>query len=309
MTIAYAVNRWLANFGVQLIRLESLNRLQPIPVLQPAGVDARRAHLDIGPAPDPIDLHETVAFDTTIPAVWKDPIAVLRKKWGEIPAGDRRQSSAQLLQLTDQEIVAEWERARNNDVQGLGFGVRGWYHEVYRTLMPGKKVLDIGCGMALSTLSFAEMGAYVTFVDIIPDNVELVRRLCRIKGIAADFLVIERFEDLDQLPTFDIVAAIGSLINAPLAVTRAEVGQLKMHLRPGGRWLHLAYPKSRWEQEGRLPGSQWSEQTDGPGTPWMEYHDRDRMRWLFEPSELRILFECEWHNHAFNWFDIELLRH
>jgi SAM-dependent methyltransferase len=211
--------------------------------------------------------------------------------------------------LTDQEILAEWERARNNDTQDMGFGVRGWYHEAYRSIMPGKKVMDIGCGMALSTLSFAEMGAHVTFVDIIPDNVELLRRLCRTKGIAAEFLIIDRFEDLDRLPTFDIVTAIGSLINAPLVVTRAEINRLKMHLRPGGRWLHLAYPKSRWKQEGRIDFSRWGEHTDGEGTPWMEYHDRDKMLWLFAPSEIRILFECEWHDHAYNWFDIELLHH
>jgi len=104
------------------------------------------------------------------------------------------------------------------------------------------------------------MGARVTFVDIIPENVELVRRLCQIKRISAKFLSINRFEDLDELPTFDVVAAIGSLINTPLAVTRIEVEALKMHLRQGGRWLHLAYPKTRWEHEGRMPFSRWGEQ-------------------------------------------------
>jgi len=41
----------------------------------------------------------------------------------------------------------------------------------------------------------------------------------------------------------------------------------------------------------------------------MEYHDRDKIFWLFKPSEIRILFECKWHNNQFNWSDIELLRH
>lgn len=315
MTIAYAVNRWLQNFGIQIVRTVTVDRLQSVPAHQVAHVAvpgptcAPTLHRTPDLVPTAILSQKTAAFDASVPTDWKDPISVLRKKWGEIPAGDRRRSSAQLLQLTDQEILTEWERARKNDTRGLGFGVRGWYHEAYRSLMPGKKVLDIGCGMALSTLSFAEMGAHVTFADIIPDNVELVRRLCRIKGIPGEFVAIERFEDIDQLPTFDIVAAIGSLINAPLAVTRAEVERLKMHLQPGGRWLHLAYPKSRWEQEGSVPFSEWGKRTDGPGTPWMEYHDRERIFWLFEPSEIRILFECEWQRHSYNWFDIELLHH
>jgi len=40
----------------------------------------------------------------------------------------------------------------------------------------------------------------VTFADVVPDNIELVRRICRMKGIAAEFLWIERFEDIDRLP-------------------------------------------------------------------------------------------------------------
>lgn len=308
MNLAFAANRFLENFGIQVVRKATLDRLQ-LPAshgeVTPAPVPVEAQPAPIVLAPSPVD----PPIDETIPSEWEDPIAVLRRKWGEVPAGDRRQFSEGLLKLDDADLLAEWERARNHDTLGPEFGNRGWYHEAYRSFMPGKRVLDIGCGMALSTLSFAEMGAHLTFVDIVPQNVELVRRLCRIKGISAEFLAIDRFEDLDQLPTFDVVAAIGSLINAPLAVTRAEISRLKMHLRPGGRWLHFAYPKTRWVQEGRMPFSQWGEKTDGPGTPWMEYHDRERVFWLFSPSRIRIIFECEWYNHCFNWFDIEILEH
>jgi SAM-dependent methyltransferase len=304
MSVAYTFNRLLQHAGCQLVRTDTLARLEAAQGVP--GVSREPALPAAVRASEP---EKVPTFNTTVPPGWDDPLVLLRRKWGEIPAGDRRQSGEQLLGLSDAEILAEWERARANDTTGTGFGVRGWYHELYRSMMPGKQVLDIGCGMAISTLSFAEMGAHVTFTDIIPANVELVRRLCRIKGISAESLTIERFEDLDLLPSFDIIAAIGSLINAPLAVTRAEIDRLKMHLRRGGRWLHFAYPKSRWEQEGSVDFANWGEKTDGPGTPWMEYHDRDKMLWLFEPSEIRILFECEWHDRDFNWFDIELVRH
>jgi 2-polyprenyl-3-methyl-5-hydroxy-6-metoxy-1,4-benzoquinol methylase len=291
MSVAYAVNRLVRPLGYQVIRANTLDRLLAAAARQPIAAP---------PEPEP---------DANIPSGWEDPLKVLRKKWSEIPAGDRRQASRELLRRSDSEIVSEWERARKNDVEGAGFSIRGWYHELYRSMMLGKRLLDVGCGMGLSTLPFAEMGAHVIFTDIIPENVELVRRLCRIKGISADFLVVYRFEDLDRLPDVDVVTAIGSLMYAPLAITHAEVTLLKTHLRPGGRWLHLAYPRSRWEQEGKTSFAEWGEQTDGPGTPWMEYHDRSKMLWLFEPSEIRILFECEWHDRAYNWFDIELVHH
>lgn len=249
-------------------------------------------------------------FDTNLPPGWEDPLARLRMKWGEVPSGRSRQSSAQLLAADPLALVEHWNASRAHDTKGIGFGVRGWYHETYRSLMPGKKVLDIGCGLGLSTLCFAEMGARLTFTDIIPDNVELVRRLCAAKGVQAEFLWIGSFDDYDKLARdYDIVTSIGSLHNTPLAVTKAEINRIKTHLKVGGRWLHFAYPKVRWEREGKLSFVEWGQRTDGRGTPWVEYHDREKVEWLFAPSEIQILFDCEWHNCDFNWFDIELIRH
>jgi len=253
--------------------------------------------------------HQEHIFEL-LPAGWENPFEKLRKKWGTIPSGnDLRQDSTYLLTLSDAEVLAQWERALAHDTQGTGFGLRGWYHELYRAFMSGKKVLDIGCGMGISSIPFAEMGASLTFVDIVEDNVRLVERLCVIKGIKAKFLYMRDLQDLDVLDVdYDVVTALGSLINAPLAFIKVEVSSLKRHLRPGGRWLHFGYPKSRWEREGLVEFSKWGEMTDGPGTPWMEYHDRAKMHWLFRDSQIRILFECEWHNCDFNWFDIEMVK-
>jgi hypothetical protein len=132
--------------------------------------------------------------------------------------------------------------------------------------------------------------------------------VCGLKNIEAEFFVIDDYDSFDHLPHgLDIITAIGSLINAPHAVTKREIDKLKDHLRIGGRWLHLAYPKSRWEREGSVPFDRWGEMTDGPGTPWMVYQNKPEMEALFAPSSIRFLFECEWHNGDFNWFDIELL--
>lgn len=242
---------------------------------------------------------------------WHKPFEILRRKWQIVPSGnDLRQSSTELLRESDTNLLAHWERAKAFDTEGEGFGVRGWYHNLYRAFMPGKKVLDIGCGMAISTLCFAEMGAVLTFVDIVAENVQLVERLCKLKGITAQFMYMENVDSLRTLDKdYDVVTAIGSLINAPLEVVKSEVDELKCHLKAGGRWLHLAYPKSRWLRDGSPPPKKWAEMTDGPGTPWMEWHDKEKLQFLFEPSQIRFLFDCKWHNQDFNWFDIELLAH
>src|SRR5215475_5557182 len=95
-----------------------------------------------------------------IPAGWDDPLAILRRKWNEIPTGnDLRQTSSGLLRQDDATILAQFERALQHDTEGAGYGLRGWYHDMYRPVMPGRKVLDVGCGMGISTITFAEMGA------------------------------------------------------------------------------------------------------------------------------------------------------
>lgn len=239
-----------------------------------------------------------------------DPLGTLRRKWDELPVGRGRVHSSQMLAMSDEDLVAMWELAWAADTQGLGFGHRGWYQQLYRDLVTGSRLLDVGCGFALDSLAFAKMGARVTFTDIISDNVAVVKRLCDILGITADFLVIEDLASFNRLPNdFDIVTSLGSLINAPLDFSIKEVTAIKPHLRAGGRWLHFAYPKARWLHEGSNPLWRWGEGTDGPRTPWMEWHDADKVRRLFGDSEIRILFDCEFHQQHFNWFDIELVRH
>ena len=43
-----------------------------------------------------------------------------------------------------------------------------------------------------------------------------------------------------------------------------------------------------------------------PEQPWMEFYDVDKMFRLFEPARVELLFEYEWHNKDFNWFDLKL---
>src|SRR5438094_4553102 len=115
----------------------------------------------------------------------KDGFERLRSKWSTVPAGGpQRVSSSELLKLDDNELVGVWKAARNADVQGPGFQFRGWFHELYKEFIKEKKILDIGCGFGISSISFAQMGASVTFVDIVEENLKLVERICRSLNIA-----------------------------------------------------------------------------------------------------------------------------
>lgn len=231
----------------------------------------------------------------------------LTERWRVVPAGwDGRRSTEDLLTLPDEDLLRFWRDTRDS-VGALE--LRGWYRLLYRDFVKGRRLLDIGCGLALDTLTFAEQGATVTCADLASSNVELVGRVARLLNIEERVEVVH----LDSLEvserfsgTFDAVFAQGSLHHAPQDVVGPEVRGLAQYLTPGGRWLQLAYPRVRWEREGKPSYARWGEMTDGPNTPWAEWYDAAKLLQLLAPLPFRVVFETEWHDGDFNWIDLVL---
>jgi SAM-dependent methyltransferase len=173
-------------------------------------------------------------------------------------------------------------------------------------MLRGKRVMDFGCGLGIDGITFAQHGARVTFVDIVEANVAVTRRLCNsLELVNTDFLYMRELGSLSELRTdYDVIWCQGSLINAPFDVIRLEAQELLKHLAIGGRWIELAYPKARWEREGKLPFDQWGLQTDGAGTPWVEWYDLDKLQAILKPAQFDVILYFEFHNGDFNWFDL-----
>jgi 2-polyprenyl-3-methyl-5-hydroxy-6-metoxy-1,4-benzoquinol methylase len=232
--------------------------------------------------------------------------ALLRTKWSTVPGGlsDRR-SSRDLAALSDDELVSLWRTVHSEATTGAGFQVRGWYHELYRDVLRGKKVLEIGSGMGIDGIAFARAGARMTFVDIVQSNLDVLARLCRIFGVSAEFVYLHDLSSLDSLPDdFDIVWCQGSLINVPFDFVARECAAILRHLKPSGRWIELAYPRERWERDGSPSFSLWGTMTDGEGTPWMEWYDLERVLRRLQPAIFAPVLALNFHNDDFNWFDL-----
>lgn len=238
---------------------------------------------------------------------WTQPFETLRKKWHEVPAGgDGRILTGDLLRMPDAELLDFWTRRRTESVTGTGFPVRGWYHTLYSDIFRGKRVMDVGSGMGIDGLTFAQAGAKMTFVDIVESNLAVLKRLCGLLGVSdARFCYMKDLSSLAELPAdYDVIWAQGSLINAPFDHTRTEIQELLRHLPVGGRWIELAYPKARWEREGRLPFEKWGEKTDGVGTPWVEWYDLEKLSAALAPAKFETVLYLNFHNDDFNWFDL-----
>ncbi len=116
---------------------------------------------------------------------WERPYETLRKKWVQVPttaAGSER--TTRLLELSDEALVAEWEKARMDITTGGEFAHRGWYHALYSDGMRGKKVMDIGSGFGVDSITFAQHGARLTFVDLVESNLKVLQRICGIMGLS-----------------------------------------------------------------------------------------------------------------------------
>lgn len=226
-----------------------------------------------------------------------------REKWREIPSTrGGRAFSTELLEWPDDELLAYWEAARR---EVSAQGVRGWYHEHYAEKLGGRRVADVGPGIGIDGIHFAERGARVTFVDIVEDNLALLRRLCALRGVEAAFYFVDDFFDYRFAEPFDAFLFIGSMHHAPFEFARRQLAAMMPFLEPGGRVAMLAYPKERYIATGARDFQEFAKRTDGERTPWAEWYDEARVTRLFGPA-----FRLNWsrrfgqHDAEFIWFDL-----
>jgi SAM-dependent methyltransferase len=233
-------------------------------------------------------------------------LQVLRGKWGEVPLSEEgRARSEELMTLSDENLLKVWSEGLLDSSTGKAFDARGWYQLLYKDIFRGKKVMDVGSGLGFDSVTYAEAGAHMTCVDIVESNLEIVTRICKVKGLTnLSFCHLKDLSSLDRLPAnYDAIYCQGSLINAPLEVTRIEAQALLKHLPVGGRWIELAYPKRRWVRDGRMPFTKWGRKTDG-GAPWMEWHDLEKVKTFLAPAQFEVVFTLDFHHSDFNWFDL-----
>lgn len=209
--------------------------------------------------------------------------------------------------MSDQEAETLWHRHVSESASGENFDVRGWYHELYKPILAGKRVMDVGSGLGGDAITFAQAGAHVTCADIVQSNLDFIQKVSRAKGIAnIDFVLIEDMTSLQKVPQgFDVIWCQGSMINAPFDAMREECEILQSLLVDGGRWIELAYPKERWEREGALPFEDWGRRTDGENTPWVEWYDLEKLLARLAPTEYEVILSFNFHNSDFNWFDLK----
>ncbi|KKM78210.1 hypothetical protein LCGC14_1362290 [marine sediment metagenome] len=68
-------------------------------------------------------------------------------------------------------------------------------------LLKGKIILDAGCGTGLSTLGLLDKGAFIVFMDLIPESLRIVQKIVKLKNKKDNILYI--VGDITNLPLKD----------------------------------------------------------------------------------------------------------
>ncbi len=164
---------------------------------------------------------------------------------------------------------------------------------------PGRRLLEIGCGLGTDLFQFAKGGARTAGLDLTPASVALARRRFELEGMGGDFLV----GDAENLPlagaSVDVVYSFGVLHHTP--DTARAFREVHRVLRPGGEAVvmlyharsshyYLGYPlalASRLRRgEGMIGKPEYFRIYDGAENPLGKAYTRAQVRDLFRGFEI-----------------------
>ena len=137
-------------------------------------------------------------------------------------------------------IIETWDESWNEKNETM--------HEPCRTLflenLPGKKILDAGCGIGRDSMFFYGRGLKVTAADIVPGFLHLIRK----KEPGLETLVMDITRPCFGDSVFDGIYCFASFLHVPRLLSLETLRKLHTILKPGGvLFLHHVASRKGFE--------------------------------------------------------------
>jgi ubiquinone/menaquinone biosynthesis C-methylase UbiE len=112
------------------------------------------------------------------------------------------------------------------------------------TAYKGKRLLEVGCGLGIDLVRFAQHGAIVTGVDLAEESIKLASEHFAFKGVDGDLRTMngEHLQFTDG--SFDAVYAHGVLQYTSDA--ERMIREIHRVLKPGGEAILMVYNRRSW---------------------------------------------------------------
>ncbi len=108
----------------------------------------------------------------------------------------------------------------------------------------GKKLLEVGCGVGIDLVRFAQGGSEVTGIDLANVSIKLAQENFQKRGLSGEFRVMNGEELQFEPDSFEIVYAHGVLQYT--ANASKMVKEIQRVLRPDGEAIMMVYNRNSW---------------------------------------------------------------
>lgn len=106
--------------------------------------------------------------------------------------------------------------------------------QLARSIIPGKRVLDLGCGAGRFTFAAEEMGAIPVGIDCTAELIEHARKVARQRDSCATFVEGDYTQLSFEPASFDVALMMGNIVECSYDDADLLVSQLRVILAPGG---------------------------------------------------------------------------
>jgi SAM-dependent methyltransferase len=114
-------------------------------------------------------------------------------------------------------------------------------------LWNGKKVLEIGCGLATAGVNFARYGADYTGVELSKESLELAKKRFEVYGLQGNFYEgnAENLSDFLPKEKYHLVYSWGVIHHTPHP--EKVIRQIKNYLHKNGQFKLMLYASNSWK--------------------------------------------------------------